>query len=134
GFVDRDVRHEARGRGAVPVVLARLEVHAIAGADLLDRAALALAAADALGDEDRLAERVRVPVGAGARGEVHERRRRAGGRLGRGDRVDVDAAGEPVAGAEVGVDRTARDLHGLHVSTASSSSAATALRRYRCTG
>ena len=48
--------HEAVGRGAVPVVLAGLEEHAVAGADLLDRAAFALAATDALGDEDRLAD------------------------------------------------------------------------------
>ena len=62
-------------------------VDAVAGADLLDRATFALAAADAYGDEDRLAVRVGVPGGAGARGEVHggggERRRsgRCGARL-----------------------------------------------------
>ena len=44
------------------------------GRIVLDRAALALAEADALGDEDRLAERVGVPGGAGAGGEMHERR------------------------------------------------------------
>src|SRR3712207_7451897 len=47
------------------------------------------------GDEDGLAQRVAVPVGAGAGHEVHEvgadpRRRRRGG-----DGVDVDVAGEP---------------------------------------
>ena len=69
------------------------------GRIVLDRAALALAAADALGDEDRLAVRVGVPGGAGARGEVHERggERRAAGRG--GDGVDVDVAGEPVGRA-----------------------------------
>ena len=52
--------------GAAPCQwFSRLEVDAVAGPDLLDRAALALAAADALGDEDRLPERVRVPGGAG---------------------------------------------------------------------
>jgi hypothetical protein len=50
-----DVGHEAVRGGAVPVVLAGLEEDAVAGADLLDRAALALAEADALGDEDGLA-------------------------------------------------------------------------------
>ena len=45
---------KAVGRGAVPVVLAGLKEHAVAGPDDLDRAAFALAEADALGDEDRL--------------------------------------------------------------------------------
>jgi hypothetical protein len=43
------------------VVLIRLEEDAVAGADDLDRAALALAETDALGDPDRLPARVRVP-------------------------------------------------------------------------
>jgi hypothetical protein len=66
-----DVEHEAVGRGAMPVVLARLEEDAIAGADDLDRSALALAQADALGDEDRLAMGMEVPGGACAGREVH---------------------------------------------------------------
>jgi hypothetical protein len=58
------VDHEPVRSAAVPVVLVGLEEDAVAGPDDLDRAALALAQADALGDEDRLAVRVRVPVGA----------------------------------------------------------------------
>src|SRR3954454_11231469 len=106
-----DVDHEAVRGGAVPVVLARLEEDAVAGADLLDRAALALTQADPLGDEDRLAVRVRVPRRPGARGEVHGgggEGRRAGGR---GDGVDVDVAAEPVGRSLLGVDAAARDLH-----------------------
>ena len=57
--------------GAVPVLLARLEEDAVAGPDQLDRAAAALAEADALGDPDRLAVRVRVPGGARTRGEMN---------------------------------------------------------------
>src|SRR5215218_11492208 len=68
-----DVDHEAVRRGAVPVVLAGLEEHAVAGPDDLDRPALALAEPRALGDEDRLAVGVRVPRGPGSGGEVHER-------------------------------------------------------------
>src|SRR2546423_15681442 len=45
----REVGHEAVGRGAVPVLLARLEEGAVAGADHLDVAAAPLAGADALG-------------------------------------------------------------------------------------
>ena len=80
-LLHRQVDHEAVGRRAVPVVLAGLEEDAVARADLLDRAALALAEADALGDEDRLAERVGVPGGAGAGGEVDVR----GGRASEGE-------------------------------------------------
>ena len=51
----------------MPVVLMRLEEDAVAGPDHLDGPALALAQADAFGDEDRLAVRVRVPRRARAR-------------------------------------------------------------------
>jgi len=44
------------------VLLVGLEQDAVAGADDLDGTATALAEADALGDEDGLAERVPVPV------------------------------------------------------------------------
>src|SRR5215218_8756921 len=85
-----DVDHEAIRCGAVPVVLARLEVDAVAGADDLDRAALALTEPDALRDEDRLAVRVRVPCGPGAGSEADVRRRERRGPRRRGDGVDVD--------------------------------------------
>ena len=61
GFLHREVGHEAVGGGAVPVVLAGLEEHAVAGTDDLDRLPAALAEPDALGDVDGLAERVGVP-------------------------------------------------------------------------
>src|SRR4051794_4786522 len=107
-----DVHHEAAGRGPVPVVLAGLEEHAVAGADLLDRAALALAEADALGDEDGLSVRMGVPRGARAGREVHRGRGEGRAAGGDGDGVDVDVAGEPVGGALHGVDAAAGDLHG----------------------
>src|SRR3954452_18034945 len=71
----------------------------------------ALAQAYALGDEDGLAQRVAVPVRAGAGHEVHEvggdaRRRRCCGHS-----VDVDVSGEPVSGTLGGIDGAARDLH-----------------------
>jgi len=93
------------------MVLSRLEEDSVAGADLLDRAALALAAADALGDEDRLAERVRVPGRAGARGEVDARRGGAGRCFGHRDGIDVDVAGEPVLRALHRRHRVSGDLH-----------------------
>src|SRR3954447_1985953 len=110
-LLHRDVGHEAVRCGAVPVVLATLEEDAVAGADRLDGAALALAEADALGDEDRLAVRVGVPGGAGTGREVHERGGERGGTGGRGDGVDVDVAGEPVGGTLLGFDAAVGDLH-----------------------
>jgi hypothetical protein len=60
---------------------------AVAGSDHLDGVALALAHADALGHEDRLAVRMGVPCRAGAGREVHQR----GGTL-----LGLDAAsGDP---------------------------------------
>ena len=100
------------GRGAVPVVLAGLEEDAVAGSDQLDAAALALAEPDTLGDPDRLAERVRVPRGAGARGEMDGSRADARVVASRSDRVDIDRAGEPVGGADPGLERIPGDLHG----------------------
>src|SRR3954451_10134815 len=71
-LVEGEVDHEAVGRGAVPVVLVGLEEDTVAGADDLDGAAAPLDAPDALGDVDGLPERVRVPRGPCARGEVDE--------------------------------------------------------------
>ena len=77
-LVDGEVDHEPVGCGAVPVLLVGLEEDAVAGADDLDGSAAALAQADAFGDEHGLAQRVAVPVGAGAGHEVHQVRRHAG--------------------------------------------------------
>src|SRR5947209_19206317 len=97
GLLDGDVGHEAVRGGAVPVVLARFEVDAVARADLLDGTVLALAAADPLGDVDGLTVRVGVPGGPGAGREMDERGGGAGRGRGYGDPVDVHGAGEPVA-------------------------------------
>jgi len=75
---------------------AGLEPDPVAGPDLLDRGALALAEPEALGDEDRLAERVGVPGGAGAGREVDGGGGGGGRRRRHGDGVDVDVAAEPV--------------------------------------
>jgi hypothetical protein len=64
------VGHEAGRRGAVPVILARLEEHPVTGADHLDRGAAPLREADTLEDVDGLAVRVRVPGRPRARCEV----------------------------------------------------------------
>src|SRR4051794_3295908 len=64
-----------------------LVVDVLARADLFHRAAFAAAAADALGDEDRLAVGVGVPGDARAGREVHEHGGEGRGRFGLGDRV-----------------------------------------------
>jgi hypothetical protein len=81
--------------------------------DRLDRAAFALAEADALGDEDRLPKRVGMPRRPCARGEVHAGRAEARRCRARGDHVDVDVAGEPVGRALHGVVAAAGELHGV---------------------
>src|ERR1044072_7604740 len=99
GRVDRDVRHEAPGRSAVPVSLPGLEEDAVARADHLDRAALALAEADAFGDPDRLPARMRVPGRPRAGREVDARSADRPALVRHGDRVDEDRARQPVARA-----------------------------------
>jgi hypothetical protein len=84
------------------------EEDAIARADLLNGAALALAASHALGDEDGLPEGVGVPVRASAGSEVDVAGPGACRRV-RG--VDEDDPSEPVAGALSAVKRAAGDLH-----------------------
>src|SRR5215210_8165375 len=97
GLLHRQVGHEAVGGGAVPVLLAGFEEHAVARADDLDGAAEALAEPHALGDVDGLPKRVGVPGGPSAGGEVDARGSQAGGLRGRSDGVDEDGAGEPLA-------------------------------------
>jgi hypothetical protein len=60
--------------GAVPVVLAGLEKHAITGPDHLDWPAAALCETDALGHVDGLTVRVHMPRGPCARSEVNAAR------------------------------------------------------------
>src|SRR5262249_46475406 len=92
-------------------VFARLEVHPVSGADDLDRPAAALAEPETFGDVDRLAERMGVPGGPRAGGEVHSGGLQPGWLRRRGDRVDVDGSGEPVTWARGGLESVARDLH-----------------------
>src|SRR5215469_13105290 len=70
-FLDRDVRHGGRGRGAVPVLLSRRAPDDIARSDDPDRTAPALHQATSGGDDQCLAEWMRMPVAARARLERH---------------------------------------------------------------
>ena len=84
------------GRRAVPVLLARREPDHVAGPDFLDRPALALRPAAAGRHDQRLAQRVRVPRGPGARleGDAGAGDARRIGRL--EQRIDPNRAGEPI--------------------------------------
>src|ERR1035441_8082010 len=64
-LLDRDVGHCGGWRRAVPVLFSGREPDDVAGADFFDGAAQALRAAEAGGDDEGLAERVRMPGGAG---------------------------------------------------------------------
>src|SRR5437016_1104097 len=70
-FLNRDVRHRRAWRGAVPVLLARWAPDDIAGANDADRAAPALHETAACGDDQRLTQRMCVPVAARAGLERH---------------------------------------------------------------
>src|SRR2546427_5543317 len=72
-FLNGDVRHGGRWRGAVPMLLARRERDHVTRPNLLDRASPALGAAATCRHDQRLAQRVRVPCPPSARLERHAR-------------------------------------------------------------
>ena len=80
----------------MPMLDARRYPDDVAGPDFLDRAAPVLAQADARRDDQRLAERMRVPGGARARLERHDAAADPGrsGRLEPG--IDTHGAGEVI--------------------------------------
>lgn len=84
-----------RRAGAVPVFFPRRDPHHVAGPDNLDRSAFALNPAAAGGDDQRLAQRVAVPGGAGARLECDRAAGDVSGLRSREERVDPHRAGEP---------------------------------------
>src|SRR2546430_3142117 len=108
----REMAHEARRRGAVPVVLARLEEHAVAWADHLDRRAAPLYEANAFRDVDRLSVRMGVPRSSRARRESDAARAHARWTRRRRDRVDVRRTREPLARPRGGLDRVLGNPHG----------------------
>src|SRR5580704_10032175 len=65
-LLDGDVAHTRGGGGTVPVLFAGGEPDHVAGADFFHGATMVLRPAVAAGDDERLAEGVRVPCGASA--------------------------------------------------------------------
>src|SRR4051812_37409289 len=97
----------------MPMFLAGLEPNHISRTDLFDRSSFVLHPAEAEGDNQRLAERMRVPGGAGAGlegdGCAGYSRRRGH----RDEWIDPYCAGEPVRGSFVRRLRSAAlNLHG----------------------
>src|SRR3954466_14443776 len=93
-FLDRNVRHGGRRRGAVPVLLVRRTPHDVAGTNDMHGPALALHVAAAGRADQRLAERMRVPVAARARLEGDIRAARARRRRRLEQLVDTYGAGK----------------------------------------
>jgi hypothetical protein len=73
----REVGHEAVGSGTMPVLLTRLEEHAVTWSHDLDRLATTLTQADSLGNVDGLAVWMRVPRRPRARRKVDAARNQA---------------------------------------------------------
>src|SRR5712692_155008 len=65
-FLNGDVRHGRGGRGAVPMLLTRREPDHVPRPNFLDRTAPALYPAEALRQDQGLAQRVAVPCGPSA--------------------------------------------------------------------
>jgi len=107
GYVD----HKSIGGRAVPVLLAGFEEDAVTRADELEWAATALGKSNALGYKDGLAVGVGMPGGAGAWCEVDGAATDASAVGGRRDRIDVDRAGEPVAGTGSGGGGASCEFH-----------------------
>ena len=101
-FLDGDVSHRRRRGGAVPVFFAWREPDDVAGTDFFDGSVPTLGPAAAGGDDERLAERVRMPGGAGAWFEGDAGAGDAGRGGGVDEGIDADRAGEPIGGALAG--------------------------------
>ena len=76
-FLDRDMAHGRRRRGAVPVLLAGFERDHVTRADFFDCAALALNPAETGSDDEDLPERMCVPRSARTRLECNQGHRYA---------------------------------------------------------
>src|SRR4051812_29125413 len=95
-LLNGDMTHPRAGRGPVPVLLAGWKPDHVTRPDFLDWPALALRPSNARGDDQRLAERVRVPRRPCARLEGDQGHRDTGRIRGLKERINTDRAGEPL--------------------------------------
>jgi hypothetical protein len=84
---------------------------AVAGANQFDLGTTALRESNAFRHPNRLAVRMRVPRGASGRREMDATRAQARSGRRRGNRIDVDNAGEPLLRSRRGLNAVPRDLH-----------------------
>ena len=88
--------HRCRRRGAVPVTLIRRAPNHVSRPNFFDWAVFALGPATACGNDERLPERVRVPVRAGAWLEGNAGAGDASWRRWRAQRIDTNTTGEVI--------------------------------------
>ncbi len=69
-FLDGNMRHRAISTRSVPVPLPWVENDDIAHGDSFDRTAIALNPAKAIGDDEELSKRMRMPSGTSTRGKL----------------------------------------------------------------
>jgi hypothetical protein len=93
-LLDRDVSHRSGRRRPMPVLLVWSDRDDVARSDLFDRTAPPLVKTPAEGDDQRLAERVGVPVAARARFERHVRGAGPPRRTGLEQRIEPDVSRE----------------------------------------
>src|SRR5436305_4044732 len=113
-LLNRDVRHRRSWRGAMPMLLTRLEPHHIARPDLFDRLPVALNETTPRGDDENLAERVSMPgcARAGLEGDGIPGRSRWCSDT--EEWIDADCAGEPIRGSfGRSLRTTTLDLHSV---------------------
>lgn len=111
-LLDGDVRHRRRRRCAVPVLLVRIHHDHVARTDLFDRTAPALVQPEAEGDDERLAERMRVPVASRARFEGNVRTICASRRVLLKQRIKADGPREMLGRRSLrGLRAASFDLH-----------------------
>src|SRR2546427_1832425 len=123
-LLDRDVRHRAVRRGAMPMLLSRRTRDHISGVDFFDGTSPALHEAAASGHNERLTQRMRMPGGAGAGLERDARTLHAPRSACLEQRFDAHLAGEPFLRSLARRSRTASlDVHVLHDSSCSTHAA-----------
>jgi hypothetical protein len=95
-FLDGNMRHRAIGTRSVPVALPRMENDDIPGGDSFNRTSIALNPAKAIGDEEELAKRMRMPSGTSTRGKLDLCTAGAGWLFYLGEPLDAYTAGKPL--------------------------------------
>src|SRR3954447_10761634 len=101
-FLNRDVAHRCGGTRTMPMLLARRKPDDIARAYFLDGTTVALHSAKARCNNQRLAERMRVPGGACTRLEGNERDAHARGVTRIMQWIDPHGTGKPIRRAFAG--------------------------------